>query len=76
MSEHAPRSRRAPRVPKRKIARLIEAVQGAGLNVANVRVEPDGTIEVTPVIPGTTPPRSNARKGGSVDNFRDIADVL
>ena len=78
MPEHArrSRSRKVVRFTKRDITRAIEAVQGAGLNVANIRVEPDGSIEVIPVIPGTTPPRASASKGRSVDNFRDIADVL
>ena len=69
-------SRRAQRFTKRDVTRAIEAVRGAGLNVANVRVEPDGSIEVIPVIPGKTPPCASTSKGGSVDNFRDIADVL
>ena len=68
--------RRMQRFTKRDVTRAIEAVQGAGLNVANVRFEPDGSIEVIPVIPGTTPPRGSTSKGGPVGNFRDIADVL
>jgi hypothetical protein len=80
MPAHAPRSRKVARFTKREVTRAIEGVRGAGLDIANihVRVDPDGSIdiEIVLVIPGTTPPRARASKGGSVDNFRDIADVL
>ena len=76
MSDHVRKSRRLHRFTKRDLTRAIKAVRDAGLNVANVRVDPDGSIEVIPVIPGTTPRRTSANNGGSVDNLHDIADVL
>jgi CO/xanthine dehydrogenase Mo-binding subunit len=40
------KSRRPLRCTKRDLMRAIEGVQGRGLEVASVRVEPDGTIHV------------------------------
>ena len=53
MPEHAPKSRRVARFSKRDVTRAIEGVQGAGLNVALVRIDPNGNIQI---ITGTPQP--------------------
>ena len=40
---------------QRDVKRAVKAVQGAGLQVGMVRVEPDGAIIVIIAIPGTPP---------------------
>ena len=75
--ENAPRSRRVARLTKRDVKRIVEGVlegvRGAGLNVAQVHVEPNGKVQI---ITGTLPSHSSAHHGGSGEKFRDIADVL
>jgi hypothetical protein len=44
------RQRRRP--TKRELARAVEVLLAAGLQIASIRIEPDGTILV---IPGTPP---------------------
>jgi hypothetical protein len=73
MSENAPRSRKAARFTQREITRVVEGVERAGHKVASIRVEPNGSIEA---ILGTPSSHSSARRGGSGEKFRDIADVL
>jgi hypothetical protein len=48
--EAAPRRvrRRSGHFTKRDVQRAVEAVKAAGLQIAAVRIEPDGTIQVVP----------------------------
>jgi hypothetical protein len=51
-----PRSvRRSVRFTKRDLVRAVEAMKSAGLPIASVRIEPDGTILVIPGVPPTVP---------------------
>jgi hypothetical protein len=65
------RTRKRLRCTKRDLARAIEGAKSEGLQIAFVKIEPDGTIHL---ITGTfgTPPARRATD----DKFQDIADVL
>jgi hypothetical protein len=68
MSERAPRSRKAARPTKREIARAIEGVERAGRNVASVRIDPDGTLQLILA--------TGQEELGSRGRALDAADVL
>jgi hypothetical protein len=51
MPIHATAARRSVRFTKRDLMRAVEAVLAAGLQIASVRIEPDGTILVIPGAP-------------------------
>ena len=53
MPVHATAARRSVRFTKRDLVRAVEVVRAAGLQIASIRIEPDGAILV---IPGTPPP--------------------
>jgi hypothetical protein len=49
--------RRPVRFTKRDLVRAVEAIKATGLQIASVRIEPDGTILV---VPGAPPPVPSA----------------
>jgi hypothetical protein len=53
-----PLARRAARPSKRDIQRAVEAVRAAGLQIASVRIEPDGAILVIPGKPAPVQPKN------------------
>jgi hypothetical protein len=58
-AQTCPRSR-AARFSQAELARAIKGAQKANLNIAAVRVEPDGTILIIPGTPETIPsPKRN-----------------
>jgi hypothetical protein len=62
------KSRRPVRFTKRDLVRAVEAVMNAGLQIASIRIEPDGTILI---IPGIA-----EEQGSKGEAALDAADVL
>jgi hypothetical protein len=54
-AETAARHRRSVRFTKRDLVRAVEAVLSAGLQIASIRIEPDGAILVIPGTPQAVP---------------------
>jgi hypothetical protein len=60
-------ARRSVRFTKRDLTRAVEAVLAAGLQIAFVRIEPDGAILVIPGTPAPVPSSaSNPWDGGAL----------
>jgi hypothetical protein len=68
MSERAPKLRKPPRFSKREVTRLIEGIEGAGRNVASVRIDQDGILHAILV--------TGKKELDSRGRALDAADVL
>ena len=51
----SPKSRRVARCTKGDLKRAIEVVQSKGLNITQVRIDPDGSIHVITGTPQSVP---------------------